>query len=84
MLARPEVSTSVLQLLRRFAPSLPPLDIDAARAHLPDAGLTSMASVKLMLALEAEFNIAIPDPDLTPENFATLDSIVLLVERLRV
>ena len=39
-------------------------------ASLPEAGLTSMAAVKLMLAIEAEFGIAIPDADLTPENFA--------------
>ena len=83
MLARTDIATSVLHLLRQFAPGLPPLDADAAGAYLPDAGLASMASVKLMLALEAEFNIAIPDPDLTPENFATLESIVRLVERLR-
>ena len=31
-----------------------------------------MAAVKLMLAIEAEFGIAIPDADLTPENFANL------------
>ncbi len=82
MLARTDVATTVLHLLRRHTPSLPALDEDAAVASLPDAGLTSMASVKLMLALEAEFAIAIPDADLTPENFATLGAIVALVERL--
>ena len=83
MLARVDVATSVLQLLRRFAPSLPPLDDDAKAASLPECGLTSMAAVKLMLALEAEFGIAIPDDDLTPENFATLGAIVALVTRVR-
>jgi acyl carrier protein len=83
MLARPDIATSVLHLLRQHAPELPALDAEAAVASLPRAGLTSMAAVKLMLALEAEFAIAIPDPDLTPENFATLASIVMLVERLR-
>ena len=83
MLARPNIATSVLHLLRQHAPALPAFDADAAVASLPQAGLTSMAAVKLMLALEAEFAIAIPDPDLTPENFATFASIVALVERLR-
>ena len=83
MLARTDVATHVLQLLRRFAPGLPALDDEAERASLPEAGLTSMAAVKLMLALEAEFDIAIPDADLTPENFGTLGTIVALVGRLR-
>jgi acyl carrier protein len=83
MLARVDAPTAVLQLLRRFAPSLPSLDSEASVANLPDAGLTSMAAVKLMLALEAEFGIAIPDDDLTPENFATLGAIVALVTRVR-
>ena len=83
MLARTDIATSVLQLLRRFAPSLPALDEEAANASLPEAGLNSMAAVKLMLALEAQFDIAIPDADLTPENFATLDSISTLVARLK-
>jgi len=83
MLARTDVATSVLQLLRRFTPGLPALDEQAATASLPEAGLNSMAAVKLMLALEAEFDIAIPDADLTPENFATLESILALVTRLK-
>ncbi len=83
MLARTDVKTAVLQLLRRFAPSLPPLDSDAAQASLPEAGLTSMAAVKLMLAIEAEFGIAIPDEDLSPENFSSLGAIVALVTRVR-
>ena len=83
MLGRNDVANTALALLRRHAPAVPALDSEAAVASLPAAGLTSMAAVKLMLALEAEFGIAIPDPDLTPENFATLDTIVALVERLR-
>ena len=83
MLARVDAPTAVLQLLRRFAPGLPSLDAEATAANLPDAGLTSMAAVKLMLALEAEFGIAIPDDDLTPENFATHGAIVSLVSRVR-
>ena len=83
MLARPNISTSALQLLRRHAPGLPALDGDVAATNLFEFGLTSLAAVKLMLALEAEFNIAIPDADLTPENFSRLDKIVALVERLK-
>jgi acyl carrier protein len=77
------VSGGVLKLVRQFAPGLPASDTEALAASLPAAGLTSMAAVKLMLALEAEFGIAIPDADLTPENFATLESLGAMVVRLR-
>ena len=42
-----------------------------------------MATVKLMLAIEAAFDIAIPDAELTPENFRSIAAIEALVERLR-
>jgi acyl carrier protein len=64
-------------------PQLPPFDDEVAETSLAEAGLASMAAVRLMLDLEAEFGIAIPDADLTPENFATLNAIVALVTRLR-
>jgi acyl carrier protein len=36
-----------------------------------------------MLAIEAAFNIAIPDAELTPANFANLGKVETLVARLR-
>jgi acyl carrier protein len=83
MLDRVNMSTRVLALARQFAYGLPNEDGLAQRASLPDAGLTSMAAVKLMLAIEAEFQIAIPDEALTPENFATVASVEALIDRLR-
>jgi acyl carrier protein len=47
---------------------------------LVDVGLTSMDMVNLMLAVEAEFDFTIPQPDITPENFqsvATLERLVV-------
>ena len=41
-----------------------------------------MAAVRLMLSIEAAFAIAIPDAELTPENFATTDSIEALIRRM--
>jgi acyl carrier protein len=55
----------------------------AADADLYDAGLTSMAMVKLMLAVEVEFDIAIPDADLHPDNFRSIAAVETLVARLR-
>jgi acyl carrier protein len=52
-------------------------------ADLHAAGLTSMAMVRLMLAVEAAFDISIPDAELSPENFRSVRALETLVERLR-
>lgn len=70
-------------LAREFAPALPDDPKLARDADLHEAGLTSMATVKLMLAVEAAFDLEIPDADLTPENFRSVASIGRLVARLR-
>jgi acyl carrier protein len=57
-----------------------PLAVDA---HLSELGITSIKMVSLMLAIEAEFDLAIPQSEITPETFATLASLEALVERIR-
>jgi acyl carrier protein len=49
--------------------------------QLSDLGVTSLKMVNLMLAVEVEFDIAIPQSEITPENFQSLGSIQGLVER---
>ena len=66
--------------------SLPPAAQGATIAPdtpLSRLGLTSMASVSLMLAVEGHFAIAIPDSELKPENFRTVGAIAALVARLQ-
>jgi acyl carrier protein len=50
--------------------------------QLSDLGVTSLKMVNLMLAVEVEFDIAIPQSDITPENFQSVDSIQALVRRI--
>lgn len=50
-------------------------------AQLSDLGVSSLKMVNLMLAVEVEFDIAIAQGDITPENFHSLHSIQALVER---
>ena len=83
MLDHVNVVDDLLALTRQFAPGLPASDALARSASLRDAGLTSMAAVRLMLSIEAVFAIAIPDGELTPENFATAASIEALIQRMR-
>jgi acyl carrier protein len=49
---------------------------------LSECGLTSLDTVNLMLAVEAEFDIKIPDRDMTPSNFRSIARIGELVEAL--
>jgi acyl carrier protein len=46
---------------------------------LVDVGLTSMDMVNLMLAVEAEFDFTIPQADITPENFQSVETLTRLV-----
>jgi acyl carrier protein len=51
---------------------------------LYDAGLSSLDLVNLMLAVEAAFDLEIPQQDITPENFRSVTAIGRLVESLAV
>jgi acyl carrier protein len=48
---------------------------------LADAGLTSMEMVNLMLAVEAEFDLTLPQSDITPENFTSVETVARLILR---
>src|SRR5262249_21346098 len=50
-------------------------------SRLTDIGMTSMDMVNLMLAVEAEFDMTIPQADITPENFQSPESIERLVAK---
>jgi acyl carrier protein len=49
--------------------------------RLSDLGVSSLKMVALMLAIEGEFDIAIPPEDITPASFHCIASIRDLVER---
>ena len=47
--------------------------------QLSDLGVTSLKMVNLMVAVELEFDIAIPQSDITPQNFHSVAAIKALV-----
>jgi acyl carrier protein len=56
------------------------LSADVAPAtSLVDAGLTSMDMVNLMLGVEAEFDFTIPQSEITPENFQSIETLQRMV-----
>lgn len=53
--------------------------IPGSDENLREAGLTSLDMVNLMLAIEAEFDIEIPQRAMTPDNFDTIRAVETLV-----
>ena len=51
-------------------------------ARLNELGMSSMKMINLMLAIEVEFDVSIPQADITPDNFETISSVEALVVRL--
>jgi acyl carrier protein len=49
---------------------------------LHDEGLSSLGLVNLMLSVEDEFDIKVPEREMTPANFRTIARIVELVREL--
>ena len=50
---------------------------------LRECGLSSLDLVNLMLAVETEFDVKIPDKEMTPSNFRSVSKIDALVNTLR-
>lgn len=50
---------------------------------LTDCGISSLDMVNLMLAVETEFDLKIPDREMTPSNFRTIARIESLIEKLQ-
>ena len=48
---------------------------------LVDIGLTSTDMVNLMMAVEAEFDFAIPHSEVTPENFRSVATLEKMITR---
>jgi acyl carrier protein len=68
----------VKQVLGAGSPVPEPFPLDD---QLSDLGISSLKMVNLMLAVELEFDLAIAQADITPENFHSLSSIAELVGR---
>ena len=81
-IAHPSIRDRLLRLVGQIlgkpeaAASLP------AEARLSELGMSSIKMVNLMLAVEAEFDLTIPQGDITPDNFRSVASVEALVARL--
>jgi len=50
-------------------------------SSLVDVGLTSMDMVNLMLGVEAEFDFTIPQSEITPENFQSVETLERMIAK---
>jgi acyl carrier protein len=74
---RARLLTLVGQILDKSDGQSLPVD-----ARLSELGMSSIKMVNLMLAVEGEFDLSIPQQDITPDNFRSVTSIEVLLERL--
>jgi acyl carrier protein len=56
-----------------------PLPLDA---RLSELGMSSLKMINLMLAIEVEFDLAIPQSAITPDNFESIASVEALLVTL--
>jgi acyl carrier protein len=76
--AKDRVAGIVLEILERRSVNQQ-ISVDD---DLQNVGLTSLDMVNLMLSVEAEFDLRIPDTDMTPRNFRSISAIDALVTTL--
>jgi acyl carrier protein len=71
------VMALVVRILERPAGAALP-----TTARLNELGMSSMKMINLMLAIEVEFDVTIPQTEITPDNFDSIASVEALVDRL--
>jgi acyl carrier protein len=76
------IQERVRQLLREQGTVVVDVDGLAPEADLYEAGLNSLSSVDLMLAIEQNFDFVFPDEALNRRTFSSIGSIAAVVERL--
>lgn len=72
----------VIGLIERILERPPGAAPLPAAVRLNELGMSSMKMINLMLAIEVEFDLTIPQADITPENFDSIASVDALVTRL--
>jgi len=74
-----DVSNRVLALVRAILEQNAIAVEIGPQSRLVDAGLTSMDMVNLMLGVEAEFDFTIPQSEITPENFQSVETLQRMI-----
>jgi acyl carrier protein len=78
----PTVTERVVVLVRQILAKRGVEQAPGPDEDLTEAGLSSLDLVNLMLAVETEFDVKIPDRDMTPSNFRSIGRIEALLAGL--
>lgn len=81
-MSNPDLISRIRRVLKDHGRLSKDIDTLAPDADLTQAGMTSHASVNVMLALEGEFDIEFPDAMLKRNVFSSLNSIQTALEEL--
>jgi acyl carrier protein len=76
------VADRVTALVRKMLDREEISKVVGADDDLRGSGLSSIGLVNLMLSVETEFDLTIPERDMTPVNFRSITRIVELVDTL--
>ena len=74
---RPRLLALIGQILDKGDGASLPVD-----ARLSELGMSSIKMVNLMLAVEGEFDLTIPQSEITPDTFRSVSSIEAMLGRL--
>ena len=74
----------VLVIGRRRPGQVVTAETIAPDTDLREVGLDSLGLVNLMLAVEAEFDVFIPQEDMIPQNFRTVAAIAAVISGLSI
>jgi len=80
--AHPSIRDRLLRIVGEILGKPEAVSALPAEARLSELGMSSLKMVNLMLAVEGEFNLTIPQGDITPDNFRSLASVEALLQRL--
>ena len=78
----PAIRDRLLQLVGQILGKADAASSVPAEARLSELGMSSIKMVNLMLAVETEFALTIPQGDITPDNFRSVATIEALLVRL--
>jgi acyl carrier protein len=73
------VQTRILALVKSILEQNAITAAVGPETRLVDVGLTSMDMVNLMLGVEAEFDFTIPQSEITPENFQSVETLERMI-----
>jgi acyl carrier protein len=80
--SRPTVRERLLALIGQILDKPDAATTLSVDGRLSEMGMSSIKMVNLMLAVEVEFDLSIPQQDITPANFRSVASIEVLLDRL--